>query len=128
MFKWIRSFTDQRICKFRFGNGLSKCYNLQTGLPQGAVGSFSFSNLYFDDIVSALKTVKNVDCLLFADDLVIWTQAPKRNAKSFTESKINKDLDILSDWCIENNMTVNNPLFCCQTNHFTFDKLQTSSD
>ncbi|GIX67930.1 uncharacterized protein CEXT_278811 [Caerostris extrusa] len=107
MFKWIRSFTDQRICKIKFGNSLSKCYNLQTGLPQGAVGSCSFFNLYINDLVSALKTVKDVDCSLFADDLVIWTQAPKVNAKSLIENEINKALDILSDWCIKNNMTVN---------------------
>ncbi|GIX91360.1 hypothetical protein CEXT_767181 [Caerostris extrusa] len=56
-----------------------------------------FFNLYINDLVSALKTVKDVDCLLFADDLVIWTQAPKRNAKSLIENKINKALDILSD-------------------------------
>ncbi|GIY94040.1 putative RNA-directed DNA polymerase from transposon BS [Caerostris extrusa] len=105
MFKWIRSFTDQRICKIKFGNGLSKC--LQTGLTQGAVESYSLFNLYINDLVSALETVKDADCLLFADDLVIWTQAPKRNAKSLIKNKINKAIDILSDWCIKNNLTVN---------------------
>ncbi|GIY45013.1 hypothetical protein CEXT_453761 [Caerostris extrusa] len=56
-----------------------------------------FFNLYINDLVSAIKTVKGEGCLLFADDLVIWTQAPKRNAKSLIEKKINKALDILSD-------------------------------
>ncbi|KAJ4434075.1 hypothetical protein ANN_16394 [Periplaneta americana] len=85
MLQWIRNFLDQRYCQVRFGDTTSRFKQLQTGLPQGAVTSCSFFNLYINDLVSLLTKNTNVHALLYADDLVLWTAAPKSRAKSAIE-------------------------------------------
>lgn len=106
MLSWFREFLGQRSCRVRYGNATSKIYILQTGLPQGAVSSCSLFNVYIDDLILSLKAV-GVECLLFAGDLVIWTQVAKKNARLETERKLNEALVILERWCEENNMVVN---------------------
>lgn len=63
-------------------------------------------NLYINDFVSRLESVDGIKCLLFADDLFVWTQAPKKNAKVLIQRELNKTLEALSTSCTEN-MIVN---------------------
>nr|XP_015925631.2 uncharacterized protein LOC107453354 [Parasteatoda tepidariorum] len=83
MFHRMRSFLDQRLCEFKYGNKLSRSYNLQTGLPQGAVSSCIMFSISINDLVSSLESIEDIKCLLFADDLIIWTQAPKKECRSY---------------------------------------------
>ena len=54
-----------------------------------------------------MKTIDDVNCLLFANYLVIWTKAPKQKAESTIKHRLNSTLVILSIWCTENNMIIN---------------------
>ncbi|KAJ4429268.1 hypothetical protein ANN_26271 [Periplaneta americana] len=115
MLQWIRNFLDQRYCQVRFGDTTSRFKQLQTGLPQGAVTSCSFFNLYINDLVSLLTKNTNVHALLYADDLVLWTAAPKSRAKSAIANTLNHVLEDLHKWCLDNAMTVNTEKTKCQT-------------
>jgi len=109
MFCWFTSFLGQRICRVRFENCLSQFKNLKTGLPQGAVTSCLLFNIYIyiNYLVTDLLKITDVKCLLYADDLVIWTETPKKLNNLQSKSKLNQALNILSEWCIVNNMEVN---------------------
>jgi len=69
---------------------------LQTGLPQGAVMSCSLFIIYLSE---AIQSVTGVKCLLYADDLVLRHETPKRNAEAKTEKALNVALDVLAEWC-----------------------------
>ena len=61
----------------RYGEHDSKYHILQTGLPQGAVTSCTLFNLYINDLIGELNSIPGIQCLLYADDLVFWTEADK---------------------------------------------------
>jgi len=48
-----------------------------------------------------------IQCLLYADELVFWTEANKRRAEEKTEQILNKALSTLEEWCERNNMKIN---------------------
>jgi len=93
--------------KVRYGEHYSKYHILQTGLPQGAVTSCTLFNLYINDLIGELNSIPDIKCLLYADDLVCWTETSKRKAEENTEQTLNKALAILEDWCDRNNMKIN---------------------
>ena len=86
----------------------TKYHILQTGLPQGAVTSCTLFNLYINDLIGELKSIPDIKCFVYADDLVFWTEADKRKAEEKTEQILNKTLVTLEDWCERNNMKINN--------------------
>jgi len=103
LLQWLESFISHRACKVRYGEHYSKYHILQTGLPQGAVTSCTLFNLYIND----LNSIPGIKCLLYADDLVFWTEADKRKAEEKTEQILNKALATLEEWCEKNNMKIN---------------------
>ena len=115
MLQWIGNFLNQRYCQVRYGDATSKFKQLQAGLPQGAVTSCSSINLYINDLVPILTNNKDVHALLYADDLVLWTAAPKAGAKTAIENSLNCALEHLRKWCLENAMTINITKTSCQT-------------
>jgi len=52
-------------------------------------------NLYINDLISELNSIPGIKCLLYADDLVFWTEADKRKTEEKTEQTLNKALAIL---------------------------------
>ena len=115
MLQWIRHFLNQRYCQVRYGDATSSYKQLQTGLPQGAVTSCSMFNVYINDLIPTLKKNKDVHVLLYADDLVLWTSAPKYRAKEIIETKLNRTLDDLHKWCTVNAMSINTSKSAYQT-------------
>ena len=105
--QWLESFISHRACKFRYGECYSKYHILKTGLPQGTVNSCTLFNLYINDLTGELNSVPGIKCLLYADDLVFWTEADKRKAEEEAEQTLNKALAILEKWCERNNMKIN---------------------
>ncbi|GFY09536.1 reverse transcriptase domain-containing protein [Trichonephila clavipes] len=78
---WFKSFLSQRICKARYEGCYSKYKILRTGLPQGSVSSCLFFNLYINDLIAKFGRLVGVECLLYANDLVLWTETPKYHTK-----------------------------------------------
>jgi hypothetical protein len=52
-------------------------------------------NLYINDLIGELNSTPGIKCLLYAEDLVFWTEEDKRNAEEKTEQTLNKALAIL---------------------------------
>ena len=75
LLQWLESFISHRACKVRYGEHSSKYHILQAGLPQGAVTSRTLFNLYINDLIGELNSIPCIKRLLFADDLVFWTEA-----------------------------------------------------
>jgi len=59
-------------------------------------------NLYINDLIGELNSI----CLLYADDLVFWTEVDKRKAEEKTELTLSKALAVLEEWCERNNMKI----------------------
>ena len=85
MLKWIKSFSDQFICRVKYGNEYSRFYNLEIELSQGAVRSCALFNACINDLISALKTINTVSCRIFADDLISLTKVAKQRAQLNTK-------------------------------------------
>ncbi|VDO00799.1 unnamed protein product [Rodentolepis nana] len=98
-----------------YGNALSQFNLLQTGLPQGAVTSSTLFNVLFNDIAELVQTVTGIKCLLYADDLVQWYSAPKKNAQERTDSALKGALKLLANWCDNNGMVINTAKNAFQT-------------
>ena len=104
LLQWLESFISHRACKVRYGEHYSKYHILQTGLPQGAVTSCTLFKLYINDLIGELNS--KFHCLLYADDLVFWTEADKKRSEEQTEQILNKELATLEEWCERNNMKI----------------------
>ena len=99
LLQWLEPSISHRACEVRFGEYYSKYNILQRGLPQGAVTTSTLFNLYINDLIGELNSIPGVKCLLYADDLVFWTEADKRKAEEKTEQTLSKALAILEEWC-----------------------------
>jgi len=60
--------------------------------------------LYINDLIGELNS--KFHCLLYADDLVFWTEADKKRSEEQTEQILNKELATLEEWCERNNMKI----------------------
>jgi len=63
--------------------------------------------LYINDLTGELNSIPGIQCLLYADDLVLWTEADKRRAEEKTEQILNKLLATLEEWCERNTIKIN---------------------
>ena len=59
--------------------------------------SCTLFNLYRKDLTDELNSIPGIKCLLYADDLVLWTEADKRKAEEKTEQILNKALATLEE-------------------------------
>ena len=103
---WFQSFLIQIFICTRYNQNYSKFKQIHHGLPQGSVLSTILFNIMINDLPQKLLQTKNINCALFADDLVIWTSA-KNKDESKLSREMNKALEDLSIWCEENLMTIN---------------------
>ncbi|KAJ4426411.1 hypothetical protein ANN_27225 [Periplaneta americana] len=92
MLKWFESFIGERYCKVKYGHSYSHCKILRTGVPQGAVLSCTLFNIYVNDLIADLTSVNEIKCLMYADDLVLWSEASKYRATKNTENVLNKGI------------------------------------
>jgi hypothetical protein len=78
---WHESFISHRTCKVRYGEYHFKYHILQTGLPQGAITSCTLFNLHINDVIDDINSIPGIICLLYADDLVFWTEVEKKSRR-----------------------------------------------
>ena len=104
LLQWLDSFISHRACKVCYGEHYSKYYTLQTGLLQGAVTSCPLFNLYINDLIGELNSFPGIKCLLYADDLVFFTEVDKRKVEEKREHILNKAVPVVEEWCERNNV------------------------
>jgi len=72
-----------------------------------AITSCTIFNLYINDLIGELNSILGIKRLLYAGNLVFWTEVDKRKAEEKTERTLRKVLAILEKWCERNNMKIN---------------------
>ena len=106
---WISSFITGRTQVVRIKGFTSAQVKVSSGVPQGShLGPLLFI-LFINDLLSCLRFCR---ILLFADDAKLFSII-----KSPIDcSKIQKDIDAIHNWCIENALKLN--LNKCKTISF----------
>ena len=70
VFSWIQDFLVGRTSRVRVNDATSESMNCSSGVPQGSVLGPVLFKIYVNDLPENIP----VDCLLFADDLKLWSQ------------------------------------------------------
>jgi hypothetical protein len=65
----VKSYLDSRLMCVRLKGFESRSFKLETSVPQGSVLGPLFFNIFINDLVASL----DVSCLLYADDIKIYT-------------------------------------------------------
>ena len=96
---WIREFLLGRMQRVRVGGQLSAEVRVTSGVPQGSVlGPLLFLAIVYDIWRNMESTIR-----LFADDCIIY----RKIMNNVDMEKLQKDLDRLREWVIENAMKIN---------------------
>ena len=104
MRKWIKNFLAQRFIRTKFQNAVSNFRQVRQGLPQGAVLSCLLFNVMINDLQQAIERTPGVQCLLYADDVVIWSTSSSVDS---LEETMNNVLTNIATWCRNNKMMLN---------------------
>jgi hypothetical protein len=96
---WIREFLLGRTQRVRVRGQLSEEVRVLSGVPQGSVLGPLLFLAYINDILMNIESTIR----LFADDYI---KKKKIINKEDTE-KLQKDLDRLGEWAVENAMKIN---------------------
>ena len=96
---WIREFLLGRMQRVRVGGHLSEEVRVTSGVPQGSVLGPLLFLAYVNDIWRNIESTIR----LFADDCVIYRKIINKE----DIEKLQKDLDRLGEWAVENAMKIN---------------------
>ena len=92
--------TNRKQCVV-YQNQCSDELSLTTGVPQGSTLGPLLFLIYINDLPNILN---NCDCLLFADDTVIYNGKTDTN---IAYTAVQSDLDEVYSWCNKNQITLN---------------------
>lgn len=84
MFNYLRDFLRERTFQVRVNNELSETYDLENGVPQGAVLSPTLFNILINNIGNFEEKFQHLSLGQFADDTALWVKpemAPKITSK-----------------------------------------------
>lgn len=99
LFRWICSYLNKRNQLVALKGYLSSPVEVTSGVPQGShLGPLLFV-IFINDLIERLSC----QCLLYADDLKIFNTTSTLNDCQ----KLQKDLDVVSEWCVANYMHLN---------------------
>jgi len=96
---WIREFLLGRTQRVRVGGQLSAEGRVTSGVPQGSALSPLLFLAYVKDIWRNMESTIR----LFADDCIIY----RKIINNADMEKLQKDLDRLGEWVVENAMKIN---------------------
>jgi len=96
---WIREFLLGHMQRVRVGGQLSAKVRVTSGVPQGSVLGPLLFLAYVNDIWRNMESTIR----LFADDCVIY----RKIMNNADMEKLQKDLDRLGEWAVENAMKLN---------------------
>lgn len=107
---WLDSYLQNRKARIKVNNVYSEWFDITSGVPQGSqLGPILFL-IFINDLVDKLQFSMP---LLFADDLKLLFRI-----ESLMDCKnLQKDLDIIVDWCNRNCMQINVQKCCVITLH-----------
>lgn len=100
--KIIQSYLADRIAFVDVQGNASQCFAIPAGVPQGSLLAPFLFNIFINDI----KTPKNSELAIYADDTGIMCEATWKNAKSIKrnlEAAFNKVQKFFSSWKIKIN-------------------------
>ena len=112
----IASYLKERYLYVQIGNSKSEMKSLKYGVPQRSCLGPLFFLIYINDVVN-LKL--NSKCLLYADDLILYTSGT--NQKTL-EYQMNNDLNVLSHHTVSHKSCINE----LKTQFIVFNKNKTS--
>jgi len=96
---WIREFLLGRMQRVRVGGHLSEEVRVTSGVPQGSILRPLLFLAYVNDNSRNIKSTIR----LFADDCTIYRKIINKE----DIEKLQKDLDRLGEWAVENVMKIN---------------------
>ena len=102
----IKSIYDLTECAVKINGKATKYFRYEKGVQQGNPLSPLLFNLFINDIFTAVKNdsaitldgIKNINALMYADDLIIMATSPE---------ELQKSLDGLSSYCSKWKLDVN---------------------
>ena len=98
---WFRSYLQNRKQHVKCNGNLSKCTNINTGIPQGSIlGPFLFL-IYMNDL--PFNIGKGI-CEMYADDTTIGSHSQTLND---LELHLQKNIDITVKWITANRLVIN---------------------
>ena len=100
---WFSSYLSDRTQSVILGNKISSAESVKSGVPQGSVLGPLLFLIYMNDISSHILYAKR---LLFADDLQIYLQIPKKDY-NLGISLLQNDLKNIETWASHNNFQFN---------------------
>lgn len=101
LMKWLSSYFNNQKIMVKKGNNVSNWRYMTQGTPQGSSLSGFIFCVYVNDIPSLLKHSKTI---LYADDMAMIVSG---KTSEEIQIKLEEDLQILNNWCIENSMQIN---------------------
>ena len=99
--EWIISYLNNRTQHVCIGSSKSSLAMVKTGVPQGSVLGPLLFLLFINDLP---LTVKNSHIDLFADDTTLHISG---SSLETIQIKLNEDIRRIVEWCINNNMLLN---------------------
>jgi ribonuclease P/MRP protein subunit RPP40 len=97
----VKSYLDSRLMCVRLKGFESRSFKLETSVPQGSVLGPLFFNIFINDLVASL----DVSCLLYADDIKIYTII-----NTVSDSlRLQRSIDEIADRCRKSGLILNFP-------------------
>ena len=99
---WFRSYLMDRKQVVKINTNYSKPCNIKTGVPQGSILGPLLFLVFINDLSLNITSQK----CMYADDITTYVSG---NSAEILEEKLQKDFDNVSDWCMENRMSISEP-------------------
>ena len=100
---WFKSYLSNRTQQVVINNLSSSSGDVVCGVPQGSVLGPLLFLLFINDLPLSLKN-SPISVDLYADDTTLYSTALD---KSSLEADLQKALDSVHTWCLENGMLIN---------------------
>ena len=99
LYTWLQDYLHERSFNVRVHGTMSQPFPAPKGVPQGSIVGPLLFLIFINDIIT---TTLN-PCLMYADDIKIWTPI----SSTHSGNSLQLDLNTLSEWSLINNLPFN---------------------